>query len=113
MAGLRNCILSLVSNLLSLHGAPVPLPVYTLLIYIIMCTLLNFIRYRFPSILLVYFLVSPIIFDVTYLIGLAGRDALFCRSSDLLETIENSTPFCSFTGLYHIARTYRILAVGL
>ena len=65
-----------------------------------------------------YFLVSPIIFDVTYLIGLAGRDTLFCRSSDLLETIENSTPFCSFTGKYHYALIEpkvqdRIVAVGI
>ena len=57
-------------------------------------------RYKFPSILLVYFLLSPMILDITYLIQLFGREALFCRSSDLLETIENSTPFCSFTGLY-------------
>lgn len=59
-------------------------------------------RYKFPSVLLVYFLLSPIIFDITYLIRLFGREALFCRSSDLLETIDNPTPFCSFTGLYNI-----------
>ena len=68
-------------------------------IYLFLCIV--FYRYRFPSILLVYFLVTPIIFDVTYLIGLAGRDALYCRSSDLLETIEKSTPFCYFTGKHN------------
>ena len=58
------------------------------------------IRFKFPSILLVYFLMGPIALGVVFFINFAGQESLLCRSSeDLIEIIEYSTPFCSFLGI--------------
>ena len=57
-----------------------------------------YFRFTFPSILLVYYLVSPIILDVAFFVGLAGQNTLLCSSSNVLEAIEHSTQFCYFSG---------------
>ena len=64
--------------------------------------LLSF-RFKFPAILLVYYLVSPIIIDVTFFIRVFGRNHLLCSSLDLLDSIEHSTPFCYLSGYKNIA----------
>ena len=59
-------------------------------------------RFRFPSVLLVYYLLAPIILDVLYVILTAGSSSLLCYSSNLLENINYTTPFCSLLGKCHV-----------
>ena len=67
------------------------------IIFVVKCftSVTYILRFKFPSILLVYYISIPIILDVTHFIGLAGRRSLFCRSDSLFD---DPTPFCSFTG---------------
>ena len=57
-------------------------------------------RFTFPAVLLVYYMVSPILLDVEFLIRLIGQDKLFCSSKDLLYVLEHSTAYCYFSGEY-------------
>ena len=57
-------------------------------------------RFKFPSVLLVYYLSVPIIDDVVFFVRSIGSDSLFCHSPDLFETIAQPTPFCIMTGGY-------------
>ena len=52
--------------------------------------------------------------DILYVISSIGRDSLLCASSDLLQTVDLSTPFCSFLGkIYTLAvRTYNYGTYG-
>ena len=56
-------------------------------------------RFTFPSVLIVYQVITYLVLEVTFLIGLTDREALFCSSQDWLE-VQNSrgTPFCTFSG---------------
>ena len=61
-------------------------------------TLLSY-RFKFPSILLVYFLLVPLFNDIVFVIKLVEQGSLLCQDSlDLIKIIEHSTPFCSFLG---------------
>ena len=63
---------------------------------------LNFIlsscRLTYPSIFIVYQMVTILIFDFSVLVGRFDQATLFCSSIDLEESFRNPTAFCSFTG---------------
>ena len=78
---------------------PISVFIYYLLLNIyIHNTLLSLHRYKFPAIFLVYYLVSPIVIDITFVIRILGQDKLLCSSADLLYTLQHSTQFCTFSG---------------
>ena len=56
------------------------------------------VRFKFPSVLLVYYLSPPLLQDISYFITVLRGNHLLCVSSDLVESLENSTPFCQVTG---------------
>ena len=76
------------------------------------------VRFKFPSVLLIYYLSPPLLLDINYFINVLGEDRLLCKWSDLVESLENSTPFCQVTGegytytksciLLHISLYYSI-----
>ena len=56
------------------------------------------LRYRYPSVFVVYQTIPSIILAVLVLVGFSARRKLFCRSQDLQESIRHPTPFCTLTG---------------
>ena len=58
--------------------------------------IINITRLKFPVILLLYYILYPIILDISFC--LIGRKHLLCSSSDLTEAMNRLTSFCTFSG---------------
>ena len=55
-------------------------------------------RLKFPSVFIVYQTATLLLYEITVLVGRTDTDKLFCSSSDLEESFNNSTAFCTFSG---------------
>lgn len=56
------------------------------------------LRWRYPSVLVVYQTIPAIVLALLVLVGLCARRDLFCSSRDLFETFLKPTSFCLVTG---------------
>ena len=61
-------------------------------------TMQIFLRYRYPSIFIIYQTIPAIMLAMLILIGISARKRLFCRSRDLIESVKKPTAFCFITG---------------
>ena len=59
-------------------------------------------RFKFPAIFVVYEMIPLGLFNVFVLIGHMDRTNLFCSSQNLVESIADSTAFCSLQGLLYL-----------
>jgi len=62
-----------------------------------MLLVLSCCRFKFPSVFVVFQTINVSVFIVFVLIAFTNRE-LFCSSDDLVESIDNPTPFCTIIG---------------
>uniref|UniRef100_A0A1X7UPL3 FZ domain-containing protein n=1 Tax=Amphimedon queenslandica TaxID=400682 RepID=A0A1X7UPL3_AMPQE len=53
----------------------------------------------YPSVLVFFQVIDMIVFVILLIITAIDRNGLYCSSVSLLETLENPTPFCKFSGV--------------
>ena len=55
-------------------------------------------RFKFPSVFIIFQTITVSVYAVFLLIGYTDKQALFCSSDDVIETLDNPTPFCTIIG---------------
>ena len=65
---------------------------------IIFYSTLSSYRFTFPSVFIIYVILSGGLIELIYLIGKIDQKSLFCSSQDLLKTLDNATVFCTLSG---------------
>ena len=63
--------------------------------------LLKLFRLKFPSIFIVYGTIAIGTFEFSVLVGYIDRKTLLCTTRDLMQSIDNPTPFCRFQGKHN------------
>ena len=63
-----------------------------------MLLVLSYCRFKFPSVFVIFQTITASVYLVFVLIAFTDKEELFCSSDDLVENIDNPTPFCTITG---------------
>ena len=69
-------------------------------------------RFKFPSVFIIYQTITVTVYAILILIGYTAKEALFCSSDDVRESLEKPTPFCILIGRtlhYHIHVSVRVV----
>ena len=69
-------------------------------------------RFKFPSVFIIYQTITVTVYAILILIGYTAKEALFCSSDDVRESLEKPTPFCILIGRtlhYHIHVSVRLV----
>jgi len=63
-----------------------------------MLLVLSYYRFKFPSVFVIFQTITVSVYLVFVLIAFTNKEELFCSSDDLVENIDNPTPFCTISG---------------
>ena len=63
-----------------------------------MCYSLSY-RFKFPSVFIIYGMLSLNMIEVFDVIGKVDQKSLLCSSQDLMESLDNPTVFCTVSGI--------------
>jgi len=63
-----------------------------------MLLVLSCCRFKFPSVFVIFQTITVSVYIVFVLIAFTDKEELLCSSDDLVEIIDNPTPFCTIIG---------------